>query len=144
MTVFLTFVLTLTAVNVIRVLLEFTVNDEVTMRTLYCLYQESSKPSKTNAKRDRLFLFNSGFQQICFALFFFFCLLLCYVILCNVMPCHVNRHSCNIISRHVMLCNVNYLFLFLFKKKNTYFFLFSKATIFWIRKRKLEQPVLVP
>ena len=106
MTVFLTFALTLTAVNVIRVLLEFTVNDEVTTRTLYCLYQESSKPSKTNAKRDRLFLFNSGIQQICFALFFFFCLLLCYVILCNVMPCHVMSIAILVILFHVMLCYV--------------------------------------
>ena len=66
------------------------------MRTFYCLYQESSKPSKTNTK----FLLNFGVQQV----YFFF--LLCYVIpvtLCNVMSCHVNRHSCNIISRYVML-----------------------------------------
>ena len=63
------------------------------MRTLYCLYQESSKPSKINTK----FLLNFGVQQV----YFFF--MLCYVVLCNVMSCHVNRHSCNIISRYVML-----------------------------------------
>ena len=64
------------------------------MRTLYCLYQESSKPSKTNTK----FLLNFGVQQV----YYFFYVMLYYVILCNVMSCHVNRHSCNIISRCVM------------------------------------------
>ena len=65
------------------------------MRTLYCLYQESSKPSKTNTK----FLLNFGVQQV----YYFFYVMLYYVILFNVMSCHVNRHSCNIISRCVML-----------------------------------------
>ena len=65
------------------------------MRTLYCLYQESSKPSTTNTK----FLLNFGVQQV----YYFFYVMLYYVILRNVMSCHVNRHSCNIISRCVML-----------------------------------------
>ena len=65
------------------------------MRTFYCLYQESSKPSKTNTK----FLLNFGVQQV----YYFFYVMLYYVILYNVMSCHVNRHSCNIISRCVML-----------------------------------------
>ena len=64
------------------------------MRTLYCLYQESSKPSKTNTK----FLLNFGVQQV-----YFFYVMLCYTLQCHVMSCHVNRHSCNIISRYVML-----------------------------------------
>ena len=62
------------------------------MRTFYCLYQESSKPSKTNTK----FLLNFGVQQV----YYFFYVMLYYVMLCNVMSCHVN--SCNIISRCVM------------------------------------------
>ena len=77
------------------------------MRTLYCLYKESSKPSKTNTK----FLLNFGVQQI----YFFF--MLCYVILCNVMSCHVMSIAILVISFHVMLCYSNYLFLFLFLKK---------------------------
>ena len=68
------------------------------MRTLYCLYQESSKPSKTNSK----FLLNFGVQQ----LYFF------YVMLYNAMSCHVMSIAILAISFHVMLCYANYLIYF--------------------------------
>ena len=80
------------------------------MRTFYCLYQESSKPSKTNTK----FLLNFGVQQV---FFFFF---LCYVMLYRLyyaMSFHVMSIAILVISFHVMLCYSNYLFLFLFFKK---------------------------
>ena len=79
------------------------------MRTFYCLYQESSKPSKTNTK----FLLNFGVQQV----YYFFYVMLYYVILCNVMSCYVMSIAILVISFHVMLCYSNYLFLFLFFKK---------------------------
>ena len=79
------------------------------MRTFYCLYQESSKPSKTNTK----FLLNFGVQQV----YYFFYVMLYYVILCNVMSCHVMSIAILVISFHVMLCYSNYLFLFLFCTK---------------------------
>ena len=76
------------------------------MRTFYCLYQESSKPSKTNTK----FLLNFGVQQV----YYFFYVMLYYVILCNGMSCHVMSIAILVISFHAVLCYSNYLFLFLF------------------------------
>ena len=77
------------------------------MRTFYCLYQESSKPSKTNTK----FLLNFGVQQV----YFFF--ILCYIMLYYAMSCHVMSIAILVISFHVVLCFSNYLFSFLFFKK---------------------------
>ena len=74
------------------------------MRTFYCLYQESSKPSKTNTK----FLLNFGVQQV----YYFF--MLCYIMLYYAMSCHVMSIAILVISFHVVLCFSNYLFLFLF------------------------------
>ena len=101
MTVSLTFALTLTAANVIRVMLEFTVNDEVTNENVVLPLSAKFKAIKTNTKRDSFVLM----ELWCSATLFCVCVcVLCYVILCNVMSCNVNRHSCNIISRYVMLC----------------------------------------
>ena len=75
------------------------------MRTFYCLYQESSKPSKTNTK----FLLNFGVQQV----YFFSCYVMLYR-LYYAISCHVMSIAILVISFHVMLCYSNYLFLFLF------------------------------
>ena len=78
MTVSLTFASILTAANVSRVLLEFTVNDEVTNENVVLPLSGGSKPSKTNTK----FLLNFGVQQI-------YLFILCYVMLYYAMSCHV-------------------------------------------------------